>query len=146
MAPGPAHPNEPEPAHPNETVEVLSAVTLATADMPASVKFYESLGFVRRYGGASGRERGGGAQEAFTSFHAGAGYLNLQLDSSWQAPARVWGRAIFWVRDVDAVHSRAVAAGLHPHAEPADAPWGERYFHITDPSGHEISLARPLRS
>ncbi|MGH8701888.1 MAG: VOC family protein, partial [Burkholderiales bacterium] len=27
---------------------------------------------------------------------------------------------------------------------PADAPWGERYFHISDPDGHELSFARPL--
>lgn len=122
-------------AQPGQAVEALSAVTLATADMPACVSFYEALGFVKRYGGG---------QEAFTSFHAGASYLNLQFDESWPPPARVWGRAIFWVHDVDAVHARAVDAGLRPHAKPADAPWGERYFHITDPAGHEISLARPL--
>ncbi|MHC4164482.1 MAG: VOC family protein, partial [Planctomycetota bacterium] len=29
-------------------------------------------------------------------------------------------------------------------AAPADAEWGERYFHITDPDGHELSFARPL--
>jgi uncharacterized glyoxalase superfamily protein PhnB len=28
--------------------------------------------------------------------------------------------------------------------EPADAPWGERYFHVRDPDGHELSFARPL--
>jgi len=27
---------------------------------------------------------------------------------------------------------------------PADAPWGERYFHILDPDGHELSFARRL--
>jgi uncharacterized glyoxalase superfamily protein PhnB len=27
---------------------------------------------------------------------------------------------------------------------PADAIWGERYFHITDPDGHEISFAMLL--
>ncbi|MEE9270499.1 MAG: VOC family protein, partial [Candidatus Krumholzibacteria bacterium] len=26
------------------------------------------------------------------------------------------------------------------------AEWGERYFHITDPDGHELSFARPLSS
>jgi hypothetical protein len=23
--------------------------------------------------------------------------------------------------------------------------WGERYFHLTDPDGHALSFARPLR-
>ena len=27
---------------------------------------------------------------------------------------------------------------------PRDAEWGERYFHLTDPDGHELSFARPL--
>ena len=58
----------------------------------------------------------------------------------------VWGRAIIWVDDVDAMHARAVATGYRPLTDPADAPWGERYFHITDPSGHELSFARRLRA
>jgi uncharacterized glyoxalase superfamily protein PhnB len=27
---------------------------------------------------------------------------------------------------------------------PRDAQWGERFFHVTDPDGHEISFAWPL--
>ena len=122
-------PSEPEP------VESLSAVTLVTADMAASVAFYEALGFGRLYGGPG---------DGFTSFRAGTSYLNLQ--SRVGVPAAGWGRAIFWVDDVDAMHRRATAAGYEPSTEPADAPWGERYFHIVDPSGHELSFARPLRA
>jgi uncharacterized glyoxalase superfamily protein PhnB len=48
------------------------------------------------------------------------------------------------VEDVDAMYRRVIEAGFAPHAPPADAPWGERYFHLTDPDGHEISLAKPL--
>jgi uncharacterized glyoxalase superfamily protein PhnB len=25
---------------------------------------------------------------------------------------------------------------------PTDAPWGERYFHLRDPDGHELSFAK----
>ena len=57
-----------------------------------------------------------------------------------------WGRAIFYVADVDALYERALAAGLNSQFAPLDAAWGERYFHITDPDGHEISFARPLPS
>jgi uncharacterized glyoxalase superfamily protein PhnB len=42
------------------------------------------------------------------------------------------------------MHRRAIAAGYLPVPSPADAPWGERYFHIHDPNGHELSFARPL--
>jgi len=51
---------------------------------------------------------------------------------------------VFWVDDVDAMHRRALTAGFNPETSPADAPWGERYFHIHDPDGHELSFARPL--
>ena len=30
-------------------------------------------------------------------------------------------------------------------AGPRDAAWGERYFHLHDPDGHELSFAQPIR-
>ena len=53
---------------------------------------------------------------------------------------------ILYVRAVDAFHARALAAGLRPDGAPRDAPWGERFFHLTDPDGHELSFATPLPS
>jgi catechol 2,3-dioxygenase-like lactoylglutathione lyase family enzyme len=116
-----------------EPVERISAVTLVTRDMSDSVAFYEALGFTLLYGGADAE---------FTSFRVGTGYLNLQLDAS--ARPVVWGRVVFWVDDVDAMHRRALTAGFAAATSPANAPWGERYFHIHDPDGHELSFARPL--
>ena len=116
-------------------VEKIDAVTLVTSDMARSMRFYSDLGFEVNYGGPD---------DEFTSLRAGPGYLNLQLVSGWEPPNQVWGRVILWVDDVDAVYDRAVAAQRRPSTEPADAPWGERYFHIADPDGHELSFARPL--
>ena len=117
-------------------VRSLSAVTLVTHDMAASVAFYEVVGLDLAYGGADAD---------FTSFHVGPdSFLNLQLDRSWVPPSRIWGRTIVWVDDVDAIHERLVAAGHTPAMTPSDAPWGERYFHVLDPAGHELSVARPL--
>jgi len=48
------------------------------------------------------------------------------------------------VDDVDALYHRLTGAGLSPDSPPQDASWGERYFHITDPDGHELSFARRL--
>ena len=56
-----------------------------------------------------------------------------------------WGRVIFHVADVDALYERALAAGCQPTTAPRDAEWGERFFHLIDPDGHELSFARPLR-
>ena len=113
-------------------VTSLSAVTLAVGDMARSVAFYEALGFERLYGGPAA---------GFTSYRAGESYLNL---IAAEPGAGFWGRAIFYVEDVDEFHAAAVAAGLEPQFTPRDAPWGERYFHITDPDNHEISFAKPL--
>lgn len=118
-----------------EPVEAISAVTLAVSDMAASCAFYEALGFVPAFGGP---------HQPFTSLRCGVGFLNLQLDPAHAPLPQIWGRLILWVDDVDAMHARAVAAGLHPDGAPADAPWGERYFHLRDPDGHELSFARPL--
>lgn len=118
------------------TITGLSAVTLIVADMSRSVEFYETLGFDRLYGGPD---------ERFTSYRTGAGFLNLALSGRDDPrPQRLWGRAIFYVDDVDAVHQLALDAGLTPEAPPRDAEWGERYFHLRDPDGHELSFAKVL--
>ena len=117
-------------------IEAISAITLATHDMGRAVRFYRALGFDMLYGGEAA---------AFTSFRAGGGYLNLTAQGeekrwSW------WGRVIFYDTDVDGLYARAVAAGYTPEAPPRDAVWGERFFHLTDPDGHELSFAWPLKS
>ena len=118
-----------------EPVERISAVTLVTVDMVRAVAFYRALAFRLLYGGP---------EAPFTSFRVGDGYLNLQLGAGGVPHSGVWGRVIFWVDDVDAMYRRARAAGFDPETSPTDAPWGERYFHIHDPDGHELSFARPL--
>lgn len=116
-------------------ITALSALTLATRNMMRAVRFYRALGFEMLYGGEDA---------AFTSFACGgASYLNV-ITASDVPQWCWWGRVIFHVNDVDAFHARVVAVGLAPQAAPADAPWGERYFHLTDPDGHELSFATPL--
>jgi catechol 2,3-dioxygenase-like lactoylglutathione lyase family enzyme len=115
-------------------IETISAITLATHDMARATRFYRLVGFEMLYGGEDA---------SFTSFKVGTGFLNLILqppDKSWAW----WGRAIFYVSDVDALHARLVAAGVTPDTAPRDAEWGERFFHLTDPDGHELSFARKL--
>jgi catechol 2,3-dioxygenase-like lactoylglutathione lyase family enzyme len=117
-------------------IDRIAAVTLATRDMGRAVRFYRTLGFEVAHGGEAA---------AFTSFRVGAGHLNLIVPPpgrSWSW----WGRVILYVADVDAHYARVVAAGLRPEAPPRDAEWGERYFHLADPDGHELSFAHPLRT
>ena len=112
----------------------INAITLATHDMARAVEFYQALGFVLKFGGPAA---------PFTSFRVGSGYLNLMsmpMERTWSW----WGRAIIYVDDVDEQYSRAITAGLAPEFSPRDGSWGERYFHIVDPDGHELSFARPI--
>jgi catechol 2,3-dioxygenase-like lactoylglutathione lyase family enzyme len=115
-------------------IESISAVTLATRDMRRAVDFYRLIGFELIYGGETAR---------FTSFRAGANFLNLIAQPA-ERPWSWWGRVIFYESDVDALYTRLIAAGCRPQAAPRDAEWGERYFHVTDPDGHELSFAWPL--
>ena len=113
-------------------IESISAVTLATQSMAKSVEFYRSVGF---------ELASGGPQAEFTTFRVGGQFLNIIATPDEPS---CWGRVIFWVSDVDRMCRRALVAGLSPQAPPRDADWGERYFHLRDPDGHELSFARRL--
>ena len=118
----------------------ISALTLATPDLQASGAFYEALGFQLTYSGLlpPWRTYSIGRRQA----------LNLQgvnaTDPFVAAGGPVWGRPVIYVSSVDLIYERAVAAGYQPEMPPSNADWGERYFHIKDPTGHEIAFARPL--
>ena len=113
-------------------IEGISAVTLFVSEMERAVIFYESLGLELCYGGRD---------EPFTSFRVGSGYINLAAGTP---PSSLWGRVIVYVSDVDAMYARILKAGHVAETTPADAAWGERYFHLRDPDGNELSFARPL--
>jgi len=51
---------------------------------------------------------------------------------------------ILYVGDVDAFWKYLKERGFDP-ATPRDASWGERYFHMPDPDGHELSFACSLQ-
>lgn len=113
----------------------LNAITFHTDDMASACAFWTAAGLSYAYGGPT---------SSFTSLRAGGGtFVNLQLVDTYGS-ARSWGRIIIHVDSPDDVHAALTAAGYAPHADPADAPWGERYFHVNDPEGNEISFARPI--
>jgi catechol 2,3-dioxygenase-like lactoylglutathione lyase family enzyme len=115
-------------------IEKVSAITLKVADMDSSVRFYrEVLGMELLYGGPNA---------GFSSLRIpGTEFPIINLEQGRTAVR--WGRMIFHVADVDAFWIRLKEKGFEPDS-PRDASWGERYFHIDDPDGHELSFARPL--
>ncbi|MBI1917191.1 MAG: VOC family protein [Planctomycetes bacterium] len=59
-------------------------------------------------------------------------------------PAALGGTPVgihLYVENVDAVFDRAVAAGATVKMPPADMFWGDRFAKLTDPFGHDWSLA-----
>ncbi|MEM9565339.1 MAG: VOC family protein [Actinomycetota bacterium] len=115
----------------------LNAITLFTEDMAASVAFWLVPGLEVAYGGPDA---------SFTSLRLGPHFVNLTGggQTGRSSSDGIWGRFIVHVDSPDRVHRAFLDAGYRPDTEPADAPWGERYFHIRDPAGHEVSFARPL--
>jgi catechol 2,3-dioxygenase-like lactoylglutathione lyase family enzyme len=115
-------------------IEKISAVTLKVASMLDSVRFY---------GNVLGMETVFGGEDAFFSSlrakDANTPILNLEQGRS--VPG--WGRMIFYVADVDVFWEYLRGKGFNPE-RPRDASWGERYFHMPDPDGHELSFARPI--
>jgi catechol 2,3-dioxygenase-like lactoylglutathione lyase family enzyme len=116
-------------------IEKISAVTLKVASMTNSMSFYRDvLGMEIIYGGEDGY-----FSSLRTKDEKGP-ILNLEQGRSVTG----WGRLIFYVADVDAIWAYLREKGFRPES-PRDASWSERYFHMHDPDGHELSFARPLR-
>ncbi len=116
----------------------INAITFHAADLARSIEFYELLGGVIVFGDAD---------SPFCTLRLAAGadnFVNLQRLEGFAQSSGGWGRVIFHVDSPDELYAKAVAAGLTPEMPPSDASWGERYFHLRDPDGNEISLARRL--
>ena len=116
-------------------IEKISAITFRVLNMKASVQFYRNVLGMKLLSG--------GEQASFSSLQANdseSAILNLEQGDTVQR----WGRLIFHVTDVDAFWTHLKESGLHPEI-PHDASWGERYFHMFDPDGHELSFAQLLQ-
>ena len=141
------------------TVYRISAITLKVKDMEKSCLLYSKIpGFRLTYGGEP--------SDSFTTFEIGKGsneaYLNLELiddDGSSDfyngstlgkmKETEDFGRIIFHVENVDELYSymkynEYISKSIVFENEPANAPWGERFFHIREPNGYQLSFAEPL--
>lgn len=114
----------------------IDAITLTARNMAESIGFYQALGFSLTFGGSD-------SDFATLSAATNGPHVNLIAVEPQTTAGTDWGRAIFHVNDVDKLHRQATDAGLTPSTEPADASWGERYFAIRDPSGNDLSFAKP---
>ena len=140
----------------------ISAVTLIVENMERSCRFYSQVpGFNLIYGSS---------EDTFTTFeieeeeeeHKSKMCLNLELginnnreppnhiaenDNGWKR--QHFGRIIFHTEDVDRLYSYfknndSISNLISFENEPTNAPWGERYFHIREPDGYQLSFAEPI--
>ncbi len=141
------------------TVYRISAITLKVKDMEKSCSLYSKIpGFRLTYGGEP--------SDSFTTFEIGKGsnaaYLNLELIDDDRSSdfyngstlgkmkeTEDFGRIIFHVENVDELysymkHNESISKLVIFENEPANAPWGERFFHIREPNSYQLSFAQPL--
>jgi catechol 2,3-dioxygenase-like lactoylglutathione lyase family enzyme len=133
-------------------VNRISAVTIIIKNMERSCSFYSNIpGFKLTYGGTS--------SDSFTTYQIGkynnVTFLNLELRklsdniSSKYSNFNNFGRIIFYTDDVDRLYTyfktnKSISNLVLLENEPLNAPWNERYFHIREPDGFQLSFAQPI--
>jgi catechol 2,3-dioxygenase-like lactoylglutathione lyase family enzyme len=139
----------------------ISAITLKVKNMEKSSSLYSKIpGFRLIYGGKP--------SDRFTTFEIGEGsnattYLNLELIEVNEGSSEFskipnlgktranedFGRIIFHTENVDRLYSymkqdEYISKHIVIENKPTNAPWGERFFHIREPDGYQLSFAQPL--
>ena len=146
----------------NDTMKIykISAVTLIVENMERSCSFYSQIpDFKLIYGGFP--------NDIFTTFEIGQEHiskmcLNLELgiinnshEPNYHASdnnnkkRQYLGRIIFHSEDVDKLYcyfknNKAISNLISFENAPTNATWGERYFHIREPDGYQLSFAEPI--
>ena len=120
-----------------------TAVSLTVKDLQKSIAWYQNVvgfGLERTY------EFNG--KVAMASMKAGDVRINLNQDDGAKGWDRIKGLGfsinIWTPEDVDGIANRIKASGGTLDAEPVDAPWGARFFRLTDPDGYKLALLKPL--
>jgi len=120
-----------------------TSVSITVKDIHESAAWYQN---VVGFGVDRTFEREG--QLVLVSLKAGDVRLNLNQDDG----AKGWDRTkglgcsinIWTTEDIDAIANRIRASGGRLDSEPVDAPWGARYFRLTDPDGFRLAILKSL--
>jgi catechol 2,3-dioxygenase-like lactoylglutathione lyase family enzyme len=120
----------------------LDAIGIVVSHMGDAIDFYRRLGLVF----AEGSEAEGHVETT------GPGGIRLMFDteetvksfSDWQPPSGSHRIALAFLCDnpaeVDEIHLELLGRGGRSHVAPFDAPWGQRYATVLDPSGNAVDL------
>jgi hypothetical protein len=150
-----------------KTTKMVRRVTpiLNVSDVPASIAWFESLGWECSFcwNSGGGMEEGERSNEHGPADFAGVcsnhAEIFLCLDGQGSRPGpipagvgphEVGGAWMSWwlgsPADVDAMYSLALDKGYAVPEKPFDAPWGVREFLLRHPDGHTIRVGAGLES
>jgi len=120
-----------------------ASVSITVKDIQKSLVWYRD---VLGLGVERAAERDG--KPVFIALKAGDVRISLNQDDG----AKGWERIkalgfsinISVTEDIDAIANRIKASGGTLDSEPVDAPWGARYFALTDPDGYKLGMLKWL--
>ncbi|MGZ6913659.1 MAG: VOC family protein [Acidimicrobiia bacterium] len=135
-------PPEATPA-PVEEIRLVTVV-LVVSDLDRSLALYrDGFGLALHVGDHEGDDRWTSGRHAAVSWTEGA-FVHFALYASKDGRATSVAQVGFRVRDLDAAHERATAAGAVVEHAPKPQPWG-RSARYQDFDGNVIELTEPPR-
>ena len=124
---------------------------LNVADVPASLQWFESLGWTRAFSWNKGGAMSSGAN---SNEHGPADFAGIRIGevdiflSRTGPELRASGTYMSWwlssPQEVDHLFARAKSLGYLISRDPFDAPWGVREFHLQHPDGHIMRIGAEL--
>jgi uncharacterized glyoxalase superfamily protein PhnB len=121
-----------------------ASVSLTVKDLQKSLAWY---GDVLGLGVERSVDRDG--KLVFVAMKAGDARISLNQDDGAKGWERVKGLGfsinITVTEDIDAIANRIKASGGKLDSEPVDAPWGARFFSLTDPDGYKLGMLKWLK-
>ncbi len=120
-----------------------TSVSLTVKDIHKSIAWYQD---VVGFGVERTFEREG--RLVMVALKAGEVRLNLNQDDGAKGSDRIKGLGfsinIWTTEDIDAIANRIKSSGGTLGSEPVDAPWGARFFRLTDPDGFKLAILKSL--
>jgi len=131
-----------DPARPSDALFNLIPTT-HVADVAASLRFYERLGFVE-----DGRFEHDGTL-GWASMHARTVRAARIMFTCAEAPVDPDAQAVYfycWTDDLTALHARLTADGLAPSRITHPAHMRDGEFRLKDPDGYQLIVGQPPRT
>lgn len=120
----------------------ITHLTLWVQENKLSEKFYKKLGFTVE---KSDDEY---SRVALSGFSLDLVSMRDEAPFTHDSMAGDKGRGIYIyirVNDVDSQYRELQDAGLMPHTQPTDWPWGNREFILKDPDGYKLCFWQPIK-